>query len=710
MKYTIKQIRNILFLTLLSFGLFWTACEKDEVNANLVELNSFGPSPALRGAELRFIGKNLDQVTAIILPVNVEVTNFTSKTPELLVIVIPEETVNGKVTLKTPQGDIETQTLLTISEPIEITSISPAKVRPGETLTIEGTYLNLVKEVIFSAQKSVKEFASQSKTKLEVVVPEDAQTGVIILSNAEADPILVESETELEVALPVVAALSPNPVKAGSVLTITGTDLDLTRKIAFGGGGRIEEFASITAEKIEINVPDDAQDGAIRLIAASLLETASGEELVMLLPTIAELSPETAKNGKPMVVSGQDLDLVTSVVFGGNKTGEITEQNETMITVVVPLDATEDVVTFHTKANKSTTSSEALTLVKPIVSSIVPLEIKANEEVTVSGTDLDLITDVMFSDGALVAIEEGSETEIRFIVPPGTASGKLTFITTNGSQLISEESLAILASNVPVVINMPTKAKPGQMITIEGEKLDFIAEIIFPGGVKATRYGIKTATMLEVFIPEDVAKGLGTLIFVTVENQNVESPEINIQGVDPVVDPGLVFFDFNGTGAKDSWWGDAGAIENDPALSVDGTSYFRVNEDRDGWSGLFWRNGKNNFPADLIGTNIDDFVMKLDINVLDPITAGALKVRLNGGEGDFWYIWGPAGIDGQTIENSNGWITLTIPLSAFKDGWGWGENSPTDMSQVNSDFGMAFDNGASKVNIAVDNLRFERVN
>lgn len=705
----LNHITIFLLVGFLSFGLL-LSCEKDEVTTGAVELDSFGPSPILRGGELRFIGNNLDQVTAIILPVNVEVTAFVTKTPELLVITVPEATVDGKVTLKTPQGDIETKTLLTISEPITISSISPGKVRPGEVVTIEGTYLNLVKEVIFSSRKSVTSFVSQERGKLEVAVPADAQTGILLLSNGEADPILVESETELEVTLPAVAQMTPNPVKAGTMLTIEGTDLDLTKTIAFGGGTRVETFVSITADKIEVMAPDNSQDGKIRLIAASLVEVETPAALTMVVPTIAEVSPNPGKNGREVTITGTDLDLVTSVTFGGGKTGEITTHAAEEMTVKVPVDAVEDVLTLGTRANKSVSSNSVLALVKPVIEQISPMEAKANEVVTVTGTDLDLVTNVLFADGTDIKIQGGSETEISFTVPPGVTSGLLTVVATNGAQVVSENALSILASNVPVVSSMPITAKPGQMITIEGEKLDFIAEIIFPGNVKATRYGIKTATLLEVFIPQEVDKGVGKLIFVTTENQHVESPEINIQGVDPVIDPTLVFFDFNGSGAKDSWWGDAGAIENDPGLQVDGTSYFRVNQNRNGWTGLFWRNGKNNFPADQIGANIDEYVVKLDINILEPINGGALKIRLKGVEGDFWYIWGPAGVDGQVIEPTDGWITLSVPISAFKDNYGWGDNSPTDMSQMDSDFGMAFDNGASKLNFAVDNVRFERVN
>ncbi|HPN70514.1 MAG TPA: hypothetical protein PLZ32_13385, partial [Saprospiraceae bacterium] len=151
------------YLLLLLFGLtisiVMVSCDKDEpgdkVDPNKIELLSFGPSPALRGADLQFIGRNMDKVTEIVLPSNVKVTNFKSKAADKVVIVVPEETVDGLVTLKTPQGDIVTKSLLTISEPITIVGFSPANARPGATVTITGTYLNLIEQVIFATNKVV---------------------------------------------------------------------------------------------------------------------------------------------------------------------------------------------------------------------------------------------------------------------------------------------------------------------------------------------------------------------------------------------------------------------------------------------------------------------------------------------------------------------------------------------------------------------------
>lgn len=696
------SIKPVLLTSLLLAVLFvLNNCKKDDdIASGLVQLNSFGPSPALRGGELHFIGVNLDKVTAIVLPNNVEVTAFKTKTSESIVIDVPKAAVAGKVTLKTPGGDITSKSLLTISEPIAITSFSPAKLRPGATLTIEGTYLNLIKEVIFSNKKSVTAFKSQTETKLEVVVPADAQTGAFVISNGLADPILIESATPLDITTSVVSGIAPSPVKAGASMTITGTDLDLTKEITFPGGTKVTTFESIEAGKIVVKVPANSQDGVIKLGMASLVEVSSTPTVTMLSPTISSIAPNPAKTGGLITVKGKDLDLVTSVTFGGNKPGTIqSERSASEMQVRVPADATASTVSFGTAANKSVTSSDALSLVKPSISSITPTDIQVSKELIINGSDLDIVAKVKFSGGKEVDVKNATASQIKVIVPVATTSGAITLVATNGDEVASTQQLNILASTSSVITKMPTNAKPGQKIRIEGENLDEISEVIFPGDIAATMFGAKSNSIIEVVIPIKVKNGIGKIKFITTKGETIESPEINIQGIDPVADLSLVFFNFDGL---DRWWGDAGKNEKDPNLSVDGSNYFRVNQSCNGWTGFFWRNGANNFPGSVIGTQINNYVLKFDVNVLTPITGGEFAWRLKGSEGDFWYRWKPWEASGSY--KTDGWITVTVPITAFSDG----SKGIVNLASITEDFGVAFNSGASAVNVCIDNVRFEK--
>lgn len=700
------RLPAILLLGLMLALTVFSACNKDKDNetSDTVELLSFGPSPALRGGELRIIGRNLDKVTAVVLPDDVTVNSFTSQSETLITLTIPEAAVEGKITLKTVDGDVTSISLLTISEPIELLSFSPATVRPGDVLTINGDYLNLIAAVIFADDQVVEaaDFNSQSKEKIEVTVPEAARTGPITLSDGEEMPILVESETDLEVKLPQVTSMAPNPVKAGSTLTITGTDLDLAQQVTFQSADPVSNFASQSATTIELTVPDNAHDGLIKLMAASLVETESPAELVMVAPTITGLSPNPVKNGENVTITGTDLDLVTNVSFGGGVSGTVQSSGAAEMVVSVPFDATEAAVTLLTAADKTVTSANVLTLVTPTIADITPTDAGFGDELTITGTDLDLVTDVSFAGDVVTGVNMASSDMVTVTVPVGAETGPINLITTNGTAINSGVDINILVSTNAMITDMPDMAAPGDMISIVGESLDELNEVIFPGEIPATMFGTKTATLIEVFVPLDVELGVGNIKFITFDGEEFFSPPINFQGVDPVDDLGLVFFDFDALGL---WWGDTGQIENDPDLSLDGSNYFRVNGSLSGWTGFFWRNGGDNFPGATIGTNVNDYVLKFDLNVLEPITGGIFHWRLKGSEGDFWHRWSPWADTGSY--STNGWVTVSIPLSSFVDDFGWGANTITDLSSITEDFGVAFNDGDSMVNVCIDNVRFE---
>lgn len=361
-------------------SIFFTACEQEEVLNPTLKV--FGPSPALRGGQLEFIGTNLDQVTSVILPDNIEVTDITVVTTGKIVVTIPQETKPGYVTLKTPKGDLKTITKLSFSEPISVESISPVSVKAGNKLTITGDYLYLIKEVIFNDGIVVesKDFISQSRKKIEVTVPLAAQTGKVIISNGEEIPILVYIDQPITVTLPAITGLNPVPVRPGGNLTITGTDLYLVKSLVFAGNKKVDAF-TFNEDKTAITatLPDDVQEGTLKLVTYSGLEVESGVVLKLVAPEITAISPNPVKNGKNLTITGTNLDLATSVVFGGEKTGTIASQSSTSIMVEVPMEATEGIVTLNTKSGK-TAESANLKFVKPKINTVSPLALMADRK------------------------------------------------------------------------------------------------------------------------------------------------------------------------------------------------------------------------------------------------------------------------------------------------------------------------------------------
>jgi hypothetical protein len=690
-------------MSLLALFALVVSCDKndgDDVGAQVV-LKSFGPA-VLRGGELKFIGVNLNKVTAIILPENVEVpaSSFKTHTSTLISIDVPDEAVEGLVTLKTPDGDIVTKTPLGILEPITIESITPNPARPGDVVTITGTYLNLISMVEFGGLQQVTEFESQSRTKLEVRVPDAAVTANLLLSDSEEIPNVIESETELAVTAPVSTTISPNPVKAGSTLTISGTDLDLAVAVEFAGNERVDsaDFVSVTPTQIVLNVPAGADDGSIQLVAPSSVKTESQNALVMVAPavtTVTGVSANVGKNKGLITVTGTNLDLVTGVVFGGNKEAKVESGGSSAeISVKVPADATDGILAFSTAANKSVPSPEALTLVKPAISSFTPTSVETEDapSVTINGSDLDLVSKIVFGGGWEATVNGAAASQIVIPVTPGSVTGTFKLITVNGTEVVSADPLTIVP-DVPDVAG-PAEAFTGSFITVTGTNLDVPADVIFPGNVKATIFGSKTATTMEVFVPATVAAGEGKIKFVTYKNEVYESPAVTFKplGVEPIVDPALVINNFDESGHDLGWdnWGGNVELGNDASVKISGKYLHGTNTSTAAWAWI-WGCNHDNLPK--VSVTSADHLFKMDVKITKAIPSDAnFEMEFGGTRISLGNLGG--------ITPNGGWITITYDLANFS-------NLPPTIP-ASGEWGMNLGSGTVDLSgLYIDNIRFQ---
>jgi hypothetical protein len=417
-------------------------------------------------------------------------------------------------------------------------------------------------------------FISQTRAKIEVKVPVEAQTGKVMISNGAEIPVLVYTANPVQVTLPAVTTVAPNPVKPGTEVQITGTDFQLVKSLVFSEEITVDNFTVNDAKtQITAVVPMHAKEGSIQLVAFSGVKVSAATPLSLVGPAVTSISPKPVKNGETITITGTNLDLVVGATFGGDVTGVILSQSATQLEVTVPLTATEGKVTLTTNSGK-TAETEAITLVKPTISSIAPLALMAGNDITITGTHLDLVRKVTFVGGLSVDVTPASATSFTVTVPPaavGTAAIVMT--TTNGTEVTSSAQIAIEAANKPVITGINASVKPGAKLTITGTKLHLVEAIYFQPNVKAVLYGVRTETSIEVYVPETAKKGAVTLKLVAYNGDEVVSPVFTISGTDPVVDANLILWNFDSGLAADggSWNGVGG--KGDLSDGVSGNYY-----------------------------------------------------------------------------------------------------------------------------------------
>lgn len=345
-------------LVLLS-SLTFTACETNDVDTNQyrggISLNVFGPSPVLRGGELRFLGCGLDQVASVLIPGCDAITDIQLISAEEIRVIVPQTALPGYVTLMLRNGEsIVTKTQLTYSEPVSIESFSPESVRPGDVLTIKGEYLNLMHQVIFAENvivsdeviaeeettEATSKFLKHTRNEIQVRVPEEAQSGKIILSDGAEIPNRLYSEVELQVVLPSVAEVTDyNNIKPGAIMTVTGENFDLVKEVRMENGETMLFTYSAEQKALTFTIPCGAVNGPIYVVPASgvLVQVA---EIKMATPEDVKAQETEITAGKELTLTGKNMDMIAAVLFPGvEKAVEPTSLSETEVKVVVPGEA-----------------------------------------------------------------------------------------------------------------------------------------------------------------------------------------------------------------------------------------------------------------------------------------------------------------------------------------------------------------------------------
>lgn len=423
-------------LVLLS-SLTFTACDTNDLDTNQykggISLNVFGPSPVLRGGELRFLGCGLDQVASVLIPGCDAITDIQLISAEEIRVIVPQTALPGYVTLMLRNGEsIVTKTQLTYSEPVSIESFSPETVRPGDVLTIKGEYLNLMHQVIFAenvivsdeviaeeeATEATSKFLKHTRNEIQVRVPEEAQSGKIILSDGAEIPNRLYSEVELQVVLPSVAEVADyNNIKPGAIMTVTGENFDLVKEVRMENGEKVEFEFSAENKTLRFTLPANAVSGFIYAVPASGVQVPVAN-IEMAKPGNFSCAVTEINAGEQITILGENLDLVSAVIFTGGGEGEIISQSPEQLVVSVPASAQSGSVTFK-MANGEQISGLNLTINQPchIVSSLEE-DFEAGKEMIVEVANGELLTGVKINGVEVTHTLEGNQLKIQV---PATA-------------------------------------------------------------------------------------------------------------------------------------------------------------------------------------------------------------------------------------------------------------------------------------------------
>lgn len=658
---TIKNIYTLLVVALI--GLSLTACSKDDLDTNQfqggVSLNVYGPTPVMRGGQLRFLGSNLDQVREVIIPSDIHITNIqvvSAGVPSEIRVTVPKDgPVEGYVTLVTNSDQrITTKTPLKYEEGIEITKLT-ASAMPGDVIKIEGDYLNLIHSLAFADKAMVSEadFVSHDRYAIEVKVPEEAKTGKLELYTADLTVVdknsveyqIILTDDAIEIGVPAIskvkgraeAAAQGNIVaKAGEKITITGTYFNVVADVTIGGVSATDITISEDGTTLTATLPAAAPSGEIILVCKSGVEVPVGT-LTTVKPTNAVAAPNPVKAGQALTINGQDMDVVSAIQFEGADAvsgDNLTIAAGKVIVKAVPETATEG--TLKLVMVNGETVDVAFTLVKPTITAYNVNPVSAGGALQITGTDLDLVKSITFGEGTATLADDAVSTDgktITVTVPMEATTGKPQFNLANGTSvegldLQIDEAVFCYITKMPEFTDDTTPAA-GDLFTVPVANAEVLTNVYVNGTDAQFAYSAKTK-MLSISIPEN-AKPSSVLKLVSSNGE--------IEYTIPVI-PNTEINTTIWTGAWEIDWG--GGLGEDhkslSALAYGSYDWSAVKEGTDltvfftEVEGTWWqmRLGNGSWTA-LPGTN-DQYDFEAGINKFTvTLTADMLKELTNNG-------------------------------------------------------------------------------
>ena len=374
---------------------------------------------------------------------------------------IPAEARTGVITLTDTTKDgtsLETKEELTINTP-EATPIKDRTIKAGEILSIKGSSFDQIVSVKFEgATVDAADFKSQSAAEITVAVPAKATDGTFYVVTKSGIEVPVGN---IITVVPTELVATPNPVKNGAELTITGKDMDLITGIAFPNAAT-SELKKVETTKVTATVPEDAQEGDITLSLANGKTVTVAYTLVK--PTVASCTPAAITAGEKTIIKGTDLDLVKSITFPGDVEQTVEKfaaQNAQAIAVTVPAACAGTGFKLNLKNGTTIEVKDALSIkaaTDPAIASVTPGEAIAGSTITITGKNFQNIQNLYIGSYKVNRYTSRTNTEIVCQVPANAEVGtyKIVMEDLDGNKIEgpefkvvpAEKDIATLTTNI----------------------------------------------------------------------------------------------------------------------------------------------------------------------------------------------------------------------------------------------------------------------
>jgi hypothetical protein len=478
--------------------------------SQMPEVTGFTPAQGVPGTEVTITGRHLTEATAVYFGA-VQATPIT-KDSTVITVAVPYGVETDLIRVVTPYGEATSATEYVVPAPEFAAEIefAPSSAGVGEVITLYGLYFTGVNEVLFNdVAADPAKIVLVSDNEIQVTVPLAATSGLITVKSPAGEDVSTNSFTVLG---PQIIAQAENEENAGfefyPISGVVGTEVSIYGDYFLGVtevlfNGVAATHVVVSDNKITATVPLGAGTGPIT-VKSPAGQDISTTAFDVPAPTIASFEPTSAGPNMQITISGTNLSGVSSVMFLGDPATAEDDREGTIVTpvtsdtelvVLVPADAsTGKIQVIAPGEDKVATSEQIFTFVPaPTIASVGTTEggltysIVA-KEVTITGTNFETATAVLLGSATIAPYDEinnpngfvvnGDGTAITFNIPADATTGSVT-VNTLGGQAVWEGPFEVI--HAPIASIAPTKGPIGQKITITGQHLKYVSEVVFLG-------------------------------------------------------------------------------------------------------------------------------------------------------------------------------------------------------------------------------------
>jgi RHS repeat-associated protein len=416
--------------------------------------------------------------------------------------------------------------------PPSIASVVQASGVAGTPVVISGAYFGTSQggsTIAFNGTAATP--TGWSDTQIHVPVPTGATSGSVVVTVNGVPSNGFKFNVN---ATPTVTGISPGTGAAGTVVTLTGTNLgDTSDSVQVAFGGAPVTAAGQNETSLTATVPANAPPGNASVTVNVNGYYSSGISFtVIATPSISLVNPNSGVSGTPVNLSGNNFGSSqgsSTVTFNGVPAASITSWGSTFITAVPASNVTTGPVVVVVNSVPSTSTNNVFTVTNPAIGSVVPPAGASGSIVTINGSGFQLSANqtiqVLFN-GASYTPNQFTSTSVLAQVPSGASSGPVTVVVGG----VTSNSVNFTVNQPPTVTSVSPFTGPAGSdgnpvpITISGAGFGAVqntSTVNFFGSNTAPSIISWSDSSISLWTPPDAATGP---LYVQVAGLNAFAP------------------------------------------------------------------------------------------------------------------------------------------------------------------------------------------